>query len=271
MEKNDAINFKTLEKELQAALAADEKYKRENAAKLRAVEQRVPSYEEFRGIVLASHLKPLEQKDKVRGKRTVPWNCHSTRERTFQDVATEIPQPTETDFSPLIPEQQSDGGTELNWAQQSFNIRSQEKSSFQPATSAEFYRDWRRHLRSGPERYQALLQLGGAELGHLFRMDVGFGLLGELLVALAEHVKPSDRTAVLGILHRLANTGRFPLNLSLLSPAEREGCQRLFEKLQAMGTARPMQGGLGMEEEPAAGLQGEEELLRELLGLYGVH
>lgn len=48
MEKNDAINFKTLEKELQAALAADEKYKRENAAKLRAVEQRVPSYEEFR-------------------------------------------------------------------------------------------------------------------------------------------------------------------------------------------------------------------------------
>jgi hypothetical protein len=48
MEKNDVINFKALEKELQAALAADEKYKRENAAKLRAVEQRVPSYEEFR-------------------------------------------------------------------------------------------------------------------------------------------------------------------------------------------------------------------------------
>ncbi|XP_059127885.1 coiled-coil domain-containing protein 103 isoform X1 [Peromyscus eremicus] len=237
MEKNDAINFKTLEKELQAALAADEKYKRENAAKLRAVEQRVPSYEEFRGIVLASHLKPLEQKDKVRGKRTVPWNCHSTRERTFQDVATEIPQ---------------------------------EKSPFQPATSAEFYRDWRRHLRSGPERYQALLQLGGPELGHLFQNDVGFGLLGELLVALAEHVKLSDRAAVLGILHSLASTGRFTLNLSLLSPAEREGCQRLFEKLQAMGTTGPTQGALSVEE-PSAGLPGEEELLQRLLGLYGVH
>uniref|UniRef100_A0A8C2L699 Coiled-coil domain containing 103 n=1 Tax=Cricetulus griseus TaxID=10029 RepID=A0A8C2L699_CRIGR len=92
MEKNDAINFKALEKELQAALAADEKYKRENDAKLRAVEQRVPSYEEFRGIVLASHLKPLEQKDKMGGKRSVPWNSHTTRERTFEDVATEIPQ-----------------------------------------------------------------------------------------------------------------------------------------------------------------------------------
>ncbi|KAL1780323.1 coiled-coil domain-containing protein 103 [Sigmodon hispidus] len=237
MEKNDAVSFKALEKELQAALAADEKYQRENAAKLRAVEQRVPSYEEFRGIVLASHLKPLEQKDKMRGKGFVPWNCHATRERTFQDVDTEMPQ---------------------------------EKSPFQPATSAEFYRDWRRHLRSGPERYQALLQLGGPKLGHLFQMDVGFGLLGELLVALAEHVRQSDRAAVLGILHSLANTGRFTLNLSLLSCAERESCQSLFLKLQAMGTTRPTQEELSMEK-PSAGPQEEEELLQELLGLYGIH
>lgn len=48
MKRNDIIDFKALEKELQAALTADEKYKRENAAKLRAVEQRVASYEEFR-------------------------------------------------------------------------------------------------------------------------------------------------------------------------------------------------------------------------------
>uniref|UniRef100_A0A8C6QHZ6 Coiled-coil domain containing 103 n=1 Tax=Nannospalax galili TaxID=1026970 RepID=A0A8C6QHZ6_NANGA len=102
MEKNDAIDFKALEKELQAALAADEKYKRENAAKLRAVEQRVPSYEEFRGIVLASHLKPLEKKDKLGGKRTVLWNCHTTRERTFQDVATEISQlPSQKSYKPV--------------------------------------------------------------------------------------------------------------------------------------------------------------------------
>ncbi|XP_055476242.1 coiled-coil domain-containing protein 103 [Psammomys obesus] len=237
MEKNDVINFKALEKELQAALAADEKYKRENDAKLRAVEQRVPSYEDFRGIVLASHLKPLEQKDKMGGKRIAPWNCHTTQERTFQDVATEIPQ---------------------------------EKSPFQPTTSSEFYRDWRRHLRSGPERYQALLQLGGPRLGHLFQTDVGFGLLGELLVALAEHVRLDDREAVLGILHSLANTGRFTLNLSLLSHAERESCQHLFQKLQAMGAAGPTQEGLSMEQPPMV-LQGEEGLLQELRGLYGVH
>ncbi|XP_003414341.1 coiled-coil domain-containing protein 103 isoform X2 [Loxodonta africana] len=242
MERNDIIDFKALEKELQAALTADEKYKRENAAKLRAVEQRVASYEEFRGIVLASHLKPLEQKDKMGGKRTAPWNCHTTQESTSQDEGTEI---------------------------------FQEKTLFQPETSAEFYRDWRRHLRSGPERYQALLQLGGPRLGRLFQMDVGFGLLGELLVALADHMRPGDRAAILGILHSLTSTGRFTLNLSLLSHAERESCRGLFQKLQATSVPRPTAEGLSQEEqrleEQSGGPQEEEGLLQELLGLYQVN
>nr|XP_023508153.1 coiled-coil domain-containing protein 103 isoform X3 [Equus caballus] len=193
----------------------------------------------LRGIVLASHLKPLEQKDKIGGKRTVPWNCHTTQGRTSQDETTEI---------------------------------SREKILFPPETSAEFYRDWRRYLRSGPERYQALLQLGGPKLGCLFQTDVGFGLLGELLVALADHVRPADRLAVLGILRSLASTGRFTLNLSLLSRAERESCRGLFQKLQAMGAPRPVKEGLSWEEwsleEQPAGLQEEERLLQELLGLY---
>ncbi|XP_066220039.1 coiled-coil domain-containing protein 103 [Saccopteryx leptura] len=241
MERNDIIDFKALEKELQAALSADEKYQRENAAKLRAVEQRVASYEEFRGIVLASHLKPLERKDKIGGKRTVPWNCHTTQGRTTQDEATEI---------------------------------SQEKTCLQPETSAEFYRDWRRYLRSGPERYQALLQLGGPKLGHLFQMDVGFGLLGELLVALADHVRPADRLEVLEVLHSLASTRRFALNLSLMSRTEKDSCRGLFQKLKAMGTPGPVKEGLrqeeqGLEEWPG-GLQEEERLLEELLRLYQV-
>ncbi|TKC44472.1 hypothetical protein EI555_013972, partial [Monodon monoceros] len=251
MKRNDIIDFKALEKELQAALTADEKYKRENAAKLRAVEQRVSSYEEFRGIVLASHLKPLEQKDKIGGKRTVPWNCHTIQGRPSQDETTEI-SPVEQleDLCTLFP---------------SFAI--QEKTLLQPETSAEFYRDWRRYLRSGSERYEALLQLGGPKLGRLFQMDVGFGLLGEMLMALADHVRPADRWVVLGILRSLASTGRFTLNLSLMSHAERESCRSLFQKLQAMGT--PSLEGRGLGEQPG-GLQEEESLLQELLRLYRV-
>ncbi|XP_072795296.1 dynein axonemal assembly factor 19 isoform X4 [Vicugna pacos] len=250
MERNDIIDFKALEKELQAAITADEKYKRENAAKLRAVEQRVASYEEFRGIVLASHLKPLERKDKIGGKRTVPWNCHTTQGRPSQDETTEISRNrwkrSGLPFAPFV---------------------IQEKTFPQPETSAEFYRDWRRYLSSGPERYQALLQLGGPKLRHLFQVDVGFGLLGEMLVALADHVRPADRWVVLGILRSLASTGRFNLNLSLMSHAERESCRALFQKLQAMGA--PISEERDLEEQPG-GLQEVESLLQELLRLYQV-
>ena len=63
MENNEGINFRRLENELASALEADARYERENSAKFRAVEQRVGSYEEFRDIVAASHLKPLDRKD----------------------------------------------------------------------------------------------------------------------------------------------------------------------------------------------------------------
>lgn len=42
------IDYKSLEEELHAALAADELYRLQNDAKIRAVEQDVPTYEHFR-------------------------------------------------------------------------------------------------------------------------------------------------------------------------------------------------------------------------------
>ncbi|XP_007482520.1 coiled-coil domain-containing protein 103 [Monodelphis domestica] len=240
MEKTDSIDFRALEKELQAALAADEKYQRENAAKFRAVEQKVASYEEFRDIVLASHLKPLERKDKMNIKKTVLWNCHVSQKGTTQEEGTDISQ----------------------------------EGNCQPETSSDFYRTWRRYLRSGPERYQALLQLGAPNLGHLFREDVGFGLLGELLMTLEENFKPTDHAAVLGILHSLSRTGRFGLNMTLLSNNERESCQKLFQKLQDMDVTRPIEEDLNYKkqelEKPYPGNDGAEKLLQELSQLYQV-
>ncbi|XP_038610498.1 LOW QUALITY PROTEIN: coiled-coil domain-containing protein 103 [Tachyglossus aculeatus] len=220
----DGLDFRALEKELQAALAADEKYQRENAAKFRAVHQKVASYEEFRDIVLASHLRPLERKDKTGGPRAAPWNSHATLAGPSQEPTLELDQ----------------------------------EGACWPETSAEFQRDWRRRLRSGPERYRALLRLGGARLGRLFRADVGCGLLGEILVALADHAGPPDRPAVLDVLSGLARAGRFRLNLSLLSRPERESCRRLFRRLRAE---------IPPEDTPGRDEQG---LLRELLHLYQV-
>ncbi|XP_051850826.1 coiled-coil domain-containing protein 103 [Antechinus flavipes] len=244
MEKTDTIDFRALEKELQAAVAADEKYQRENAAKFRAVEQKVASYEEFRDIVLASHLKPLERKDKMNIKKTVPWNSLVTSTTAQKGITQE----ESTDIS--------------------------QKGDCQPETSTDFYRAWRRCLQSGPERYQALLRLGGPSLGQLFRADVGFGLLGELLVTLAENFKPADCAAVLRILLSLSRTGRFGLNLNLLSSPERESCQKLFQKLQGSDVTRPTEEELSHSEQellrPYGGHDGHEKLLQELAELYQI-
>ena len=50
------IDYKSLEEELREALRADELYKLQNDAKLRAVEQNVPTYEDFRQMVM---MRPL--------------------------------------------------------------------------------------------------------------------------------------------------------------------------------------------------------------------
>ena len=44
----EEIDVGRVERELVAALAADRKYERENNAKIRAVQQKVGTYEEFR-------------------------------------------------------------------------------------------------------------------------------------------------------------------------------------------------------------------------------
>ncbi|XP_041634364.1 coiled-coil domain-containing protein 103 [Cheilinus undulatus] len=71
--QRDVINFSALERELQGAIESEQKYKRENEAKLRAVNQKV-SYDQFRDLVLSCHLRPLEKKDKDGAPRKQPWN-----------------------------------------------------------------------------------------------------------------------------------------------------------------------------------------------------
>ncbi|NXM51922.1 CC103 protein, partial [Illadopsis cleaveri] len=188
-----------LERELRAALAEDERRQREGEAKLRALRQGVPDYDQFREIVLASHLKPLEKKDRLGQRRNVLWNPCAAPAKAAPAHAVEIPQ----------------------------------KLDQLPGTAAEFHRDWRRYLKSGTEKYQVLLELGGEALGRIFQADVGFGLLGEFLTVLAENIHPGDKTAILQILQSLAGTKRFGLNVALLSQAERESSQDLFRKLQS--------------------------------------
>ncbi|XP_062894118.1 solute carrier family 15 member 1-like isoform X1 [Mobula hypostoma] len=100
MEESETIDFQAMEQELQMAVAIDEKNQRENNAKLKAVQQKVETYEEFRDIVQASHLKPLELQDKL-GARNQPWNTYATKEKSSVEVELSkvLLQPADTSMT----------------------------------------------------------------------------------------------------------------------------------------------------------------------------
>ncbi|XP_029491413.1 coiled-coil domain-containing protein 103 [Oncorhynchus nerka] len=199
----EVLNFSALERELQSAVEADKKYQRENDAKFRALHQKVGTYEEFRDIVLASNLKPLDRKDKAGAPRKQPWNALASTDKGQNQTSCD-----EIGLKPQL-------------------------SEFQPRTASEFSRDWRRFGSENPEdKYSLLLSLGGEGLRNIFRAEVGFGLLGEFLVFLSSGLQPGDEAMVIGILEGLSKTPRFGLNVCLLSRAEREACGDLFQNLR---------------------------------------
>ncbi|KAM9474328.1 dynein axonemal assembly factor 19-like isoform 1-T2 [Salvelinus alpinus] len=263
----EVINFSALERELQSAVEADNKYQRENDAKFHALHQKVGTYEEFRDIVLASHLKPLDRKDKAEAPRKQPWNALASTDKGQNQTSCD-----EIGLKPQL-------------------------SEFQPRTASEFSRDWRRFGSEKPEdKYSLLLSLGGEGLRDIFRAEVGFGLLGEFLVFLSSGLQPGDEATVIGVLEGLSNTPRFGINMSLLSRAEREACGELFQNLKASAagnsSVRGSEGdvvvrGSNVEEiketrdaeaetlfpgrtSEAAGRSSDTETLNGIMQLYGV-
>lgn len=105
-------------------------------------------------------------------------------------------------------------------------------SDFQPRTASEFSRDWWRLGNSEGKKYGLLVSLGGEALRGIFSAEVGFGLLGELLLVLSQDFQPADWQEVVGVLDGLSRTPRFSLNVSLLSRGERKACEELFLKIQ---------------------------------------
>ncbi|OWF42376.1 coiled-coil domain-containing protein 103-like [Mizuhopecten yessoensis] len=198
----DSLNFDKLEKELYAAVDADKKYWRENDAKFRAVGQKVETYEEFQDIVKASHLKPLDKGDNLNGiVFDQPWNSHAIKMKNA---------------APL----KSTGGD----LQQNDDL---------PKNGPEFARDWRRHHKTVQSQYGYLLKIGGARLGEMFKTEISFGLLGDILSALCHGFSSSDSTAVLAVVDGLCSANRFSLSVQFLSSKEKQVCSDLFQKLQS--------------------------------------
>ncbi|KAL4221598.1 hypothetical protein ACF0H5_019855 [Mactra antiquata] len=193
------IDFAKLEKELESAVEADARYWRENDAKFRAVHQKVASYDEFRDIVKASHLKPLEQDDRLTNvKFTQPWNSSCTKKENTANKPDHENLPKEKEY---------------------------------PTTSQTFIREWRKLNKDMSLQYQYLIGMGGDRLGQIFKPEIGFGLLGEFACCLDCEFNKENKDNVLEILVKLSETNRFKLTVDFLSKKEKGYIISLFEKL----------------------------------------
>ncbi|XP_072180769.1 dynein axonemal assembly factor 19-like [Diadema setosum] len=212
--KEDRIDFDKLERELLSAVDADARYWRENDAKLRAVDQRVETYEQFRDIVAAAHIQPLEKKDKFgQGKRSQPWNPFSSSSSSSSNSSSSSKK------GPECPDAASKQVKTL------------------PQNGHEFVKEWRLRKKSSTDAcYLYLLEIGGEALAKVFRSEISFGLLGEIVAVLDGGSRADDSREVADILLHLSRAGRFGLSLDFLSKAERQTLRSLFAKLEHWAT-----------------------------------
>ena len=100
-----------------------------------------------------------------------------------------------------------------------------------PSNGHEFALSWRRFSSEGVDKYRYLLDIGAQRLGELFKSEISFGLLGEILLVLQQHMCAEDIAQMTDILTSLSHAGRFSLSVKFVSAAEKETCAKLFSQV----------------------------------------
>ena len=196
---DDEVDFKNLAKEVSYALAKDEKYQRENDAKFRAIHQKVKSYDEFRDIVEASHLKPLDKTDKLGGMSYQKWNqLANSNSSTMSDTVQ--------------------------------TLVNKEISYRQPATAHEFSKVWKRSCIDSKSKFEYLISIDLEKLKKCLESDC---MLGDVVCVLHSSIEEVIKNAetILNILDIISSTNRFSLALDFLSSNERMELQNVFGAL----------------------------------------
>lgn len=224
-----------------------------NDAKMRAVSQKVPTYDDFHQMVLGADLKPMEKKDKGKismfeglsmDKKTQFFGSDLYRQK--EKAETFGAQPTKA-----TGDEAEDTGAE-----------GAGKSFTPPRNPMEFTRDWQKSCRTADARgrYLAALPAQADWWGSMFKGGIDVGILGEIYKCWAEGWEaeasvgthpgcegmqlPGSLTAACAVAEAmvgLARTSRYELNLSLMSSDELDAlrllCENVRSTLQAEVTA----------------------------------
>ena len=198
MNKDGEINFGKLEQQIDTAVSSDNLYWVQNEAKIRAVTNKVASYEEFVDIVKASHLKPLEKGDRISDIKVFnqPWNINAGSSSRSAD------EPSNADIS-----------------------------STKIMDISHFNRRWKYQCKTSQDKYYFLLSIKCEDIGRIFKAEIGLGLLGDMILVIQENYKLEDAQDIANLLLCLSQCGRFDLSLQFLSHKEKNGISEVISKL----------------------------------------
>ncbi|XP_043801875.1 coiled-coil domain-containing protein 103 [Apis laboriosa] len=205
------IDYKNMQLELLEALKEDELYKLQNDAKIRAVEQNVPTYEDFRQMVNAAHLKPLKHSD-IKYEVKKLWNpiiC--------------------TNNSNMMPfnnpeEDQSKDRLKLK---ENENIFKNEI----PITYDQFIQFWKT-IKEYKEKFNYLKILRHNLREKIFYTEIPPTLFVELIDICLQNVSDVNNIEfIIDILCILSKCNRFYLTMNFMKENEKEMCTQLFHNL----------------------------------------
>lgn len=201
MDSDVNIDFKKLQKEFITAKNADAAYSRENDAKFRAVHQKVGSYEEFRDIVAASHLNPLDRKD-ILGTDTVKqaWNPLYYSNAGVTAVLVDVKTPAVETID----------------------------------SCDQFMKKWKT-LKSDEDKYEFMLSCESDVFKRVFFVDIPSNVLECCIKIFNEHVTETNCSHISRILLSFTNSQRFNLTLKFFGKREKEIICSLLNKLEHFG------------------------------------
>ncbi|XP_014610041.1 PREDICTED: coiled-coil domain-containing protein 103 [Polistes canadensis] len=208
------IDYKILQDELYEALKADELYKLQNDAKIRAVEQGVPTYEHFRQMVNGAHLKALEPKDtKSKSNSLALWNSMSTNHR-----------------SECLPLMYETNETKLN------EEKVNEFANTIPKDYKTFIQMWR-NTNDSKIKFFYLYNTRDILKDKIFYSEIPPFYLTDIINTCLEHqkqesLKVEELKGIIEILTTLSKCNRFNLAINFMSDNEKENCSQLLQSLK---------------------------------------
>ncbi|XP_078037398.1 dynein axonemal assembly factor 19 [Augochlora pura] len=204
-----AIDYASLNVELEDALRSDELYKLQNDAKLRAVEQNVPTYDAFQQMVNAAHLRPLQRDDcsfKTQGRSL--WNPVATNDRSKSGNSR--------NSNVRIHNEQLDAEIAKNG------------SLF---TCEQFTRAWKK-IEDREARFRYLVNFKDLFTEKIFPKGIPSPLFADFMDLCLEMISTADNVAsIVEILSVLSKCDRFSLTTGFMGEKEKKSCGQLFERL----------------------------------------